>query len=297
MYFIVADYVKAKFDLEFAQLYLIFRHINKSNQLIESAENILGVKYNLGGKLGRRTKYQVKDLAQMTLDVILDDIEMIRKPIHDFEVPKDIILNDDVRLDKIQFVESQEKVIEIPHTEQNVLLTRVQEMIIAKPNSELIKEEILPFLNFILSQKNTWSVRVATLMLRCKYENSLRTINRKIAQCEEILECFQKTEPYVLSRFADVFSTGLKPIWKVQLEYANALQLMGLIKDALNIYLDIQDWESVIICYTMLNLRHKAAEVIKQQLEKKETSKMWCLLGKTNFYSILATEQYSSYFM
>ncbi|XP_044755228.1 tetratricopeptide repeat protein 27-like [Coccinella septempunctata] len=273
-------YTRAKFDLEFAQLYLILRHISKSNKHIDSAENILGIRYNLGGKLGKRTKYQAKDLAQMTLDVTLsDNYDIKRPPIHDFQVPKNITLNDDVRLDKIQFVEPRENGVQLPNTEQKVLLTRVQEIIMARPKTELIEEEVLPFFDLILSQKNTWAVRVVTLMLRCEYENSIRTINRKIAQCEEILECFRSSKPHVLNRFADVFSSGLKPMWKVQSVYAEALRLMGLIKDSLNIYIAIQDWESVIVCYTLLGLRHNAAEVIKQQLDKKETPKMWCLLG------------------
>lgn len=35
----------------------------------------------------------------------------------------------------------------------------------------------------------------------------------------------------------------------------------------------------MIVCYTILKLRHKAAEIINQQLEKKPTVKLWCLLG------------------
>lgn len=277
--FELPDYIRAKFDLEFAQFYLLLRHINKANQHLDSAENKLGIRYNFGGKLGKRTRYQIKDLAQMTLEVTLDNPEMKRPPVHDFEVPKDIPLKDDVRLDQIQFSEPQESVTNFPNTEQKFLLTRVQEMIIAKPKTELIREEILPFLDFILNQKNTWSVRVASLMLRCKYENSVRTISRKITQCEEILQSYDKPAPHVLNRFADVFSTGLKPKWKTRSDYAEALLSMGLVKDALNIYLDIKDWESVIVCYTLLKLRHKAAEVIEEQLNIKETPKLWCLLG------------------
>merc|ERR1719225_354484 len=38
-------------------------------------------------------------------------------------------------------------------------------------------------------------------------------------------------------------------------------------------------FDEVIACYTLLELRHKAAEVIKQRIQEKETPKLWCLLG------------------
>lgn len=44
-------------------------------------------------------------------------------------------------------------------------------------------------------------------------------------------------------------------------------------------YLQIQNWEMVINCYTTLELRHKAAEIIRQELDKKPTIELYCLLG------------------
>lgn len=54
---------------------------------------------------------------------------------------------------------------------------------------------------------------------------------------------------------------------------------LGLIKSALDLYLQIQKWDSVISCYTILELKHKAAEIIRNELVKKETVELYCLLG------------------
>lgn len=54
---------------------------------------------------------------------------------------------------------------------------------------------------------------------------------------------------------------------------------LGLIKSALDLYLQIEKWGSVIDCYTVLELKHKAAEVIRNELEKKPTVELYCLLG------------------
>ena len=66
------------------------------------------------------------------------------------------------------------------------------------------------------------------------------------------------------------------------------LTSLNLHKEALNISLRLERWEDVIKCYSNLNLRHKAEEVIRDQLKKGETVKLWILLGdatdNTEFY-------------
>lgn len=54
---------------------------------------------------------------------------------------------------------------------------------------------------------------------------------------------------------------------------------LGLVKSALECYMKIQKWEEVIVCYTILDLRHKAAEIIRQEIEKKPTVELYCMLG------------------
>lgn len=54
---------------------------------------------------------------------------------------------------------------------------------------------------------------------------------------------------------------------------------LGMIKTALELYLRLRKWYEVIACYTTLELRHKAAEVIRQQLDLRPTVELYCLLG------------------
>lgn len=84
-----------------------------------------------------------------------------------------------------------------------------------------------------------------------------------------------------------MYGTGLQPFWRTLAQYADLMLNTGLVKASLEIYLQLQLWEEVIVCYTILKMRHKAAEVIKQQLDKKPTVKMWCLLGKNFFWLIV----------
>ncbi|XP_063930984.1 tetratricopeptide repeat protein 27-like [Zophobas morio] len=273
-------FIKAELDIELAQLYLRFRHVSKTKDYITSASEILGLEYNLIGKLGKRTKYQTEDIAQLSLQVTLAEREGINRPVVEkLTIPKTFGLNDDVRLDKVSFTDGFE-LTKLPNVEQKLLLTIVQQTLISSPPDELQVEEILPILELILNQNNTYSVRVMALLLRSKLESkNKRTIERCLKQCEDIIGFFDKENPSAMIRIGDMFGTCFIPIWKVRAQYADMLLNFGLVKNSLEIYLEIQLWEEVIVCYTILKMREKAAETIRKQLEAKPTVKLMCLLG------------------
>lgn len=72
---------------------------------------------------------------------------------------------------------------------------------------------------------------------------------------------------------------GPKTRWHTRRIHADLMLSLGLVKTALDTYLELQLWEDVILCYTLLEMKHKAAEIIKERLEAEETVKMYCLLG------------------
>lgn len=278
--------------MEVAQLYLLYRNVSKVKEHIVSATETLGLHYDYIGLLGKRTKYQEKELAQLSIKVSVDikDPPLERIEVDNTDVPKDIPLDDDVRLNQIDFVGDSETHVALTNLEQKLILTVIQEMLISRPQDELQPEELQPFINFILNQKNTYSVRVVALLLRCKFESkNRRTVERSLLQCEELINAQKRKNPHYLNRVVDVFGSGIPPIWKTETQYADLLLNIGLVKNALDIYLKLKLWEEVIVCYTILNLRHKAAEIIKEQLSQKPTVKLWCLLGEypKRFFKVL----------
>ncbi|CAG9829167.1 unnamed protein product [Diabrotica balteata] len=277
--------IKSSLDIEVAQLYLLFRHISKAKEHILSAIELLGIHYDLMGALGKRTKFQEREIAQLSLKVTVTEKDIITRDrgiddIDDSDVPMDVPINDDVRLNTIEFTEDLGNLAKLGSLEQKLFVTIIKDMLISKPPDELQVEEIMPFIDAILKQKNTFAVRVVTLLLRCKLESKTRrTIERALSQSEEIIKSLLREKPVALKRITDVFGTGMPPVWKIETQYADLLLNIGLVKNALDIYLKIKLWEEVIVCYTILKLRHKAAEVILEQLKEKPTVKLWCLLG------------------
>ena len=94
---------------------------------------------------------------------------------------------------------------------------------------------------------------------------------------DNVCVCFSRLQHH---RMVNIFSSTLVPFWILEGELVNFLLSMGSIKSALDRALKIQLWNEVIVCYNRLNLKHKAAEVIVQQIEEKgESAHLYCLLG------------------
>lgn len=274
-------FIKAELEIELTQMYLKFRHIPKCKELVEKTREMLGIEHSFSGKLGKRTKHQTKDVSQLALTISWNNNAIPdRLQTDNIKVPPNFGLDDKVRLDTIAFAEESE-FVKIPNTEQKLIVTYVQQLLVATPPDELQLEEVLPFLQFVLEQKNTYCVRVATLLLRCRLESKhKRTIERCLKQCEELTKSFSRNDPPAANRVGDVYGTSLPPIWKIKTNHADSLLNYGLTQNALEIYLDVKLWEECIVCYTIMGRRKKAADVIKQELAKKPSVKFLCLLGK-----------------
>ncbi|XP_022904058.1 tetratricopeptide repeat protein 27 [Onthophagus taurus] len=276
----LASHHRIKFEVEQAQLYLIYRNFSKAEMHLNIACDVAGLKYQLVGKLGKRTKHQQEDIAQIALKMELESRDNIeREPVLKLPVPKDVYLDDDVRLDQVQYAEGMETPM-LPNTEQKLVLALIHKMSICKPQDELFYEEIKPFIDVILNQNNTWAVRTAALLMRAKIESKhKRTVERSLMQLEEIMICIRKNDPHPMTRVGGVYGTAMPPIWKTEAHHAELMLNLGMVKGALEVYTRLRLWEEVIVCYTIMNARHKAAEIIRQELDKAPTVKLWCLLG------------------
>ncbi|XP_075232827.1 tetratricopeptide repeat protein 27 isoform X2 [Lycorma delicatula] len=280
------DVLCGALHLELAQAYLQYSQVSKSEQEIKTALKLLKMEINLTGALGKRTRYQEKDLAQLTINVSTERssgtssttaVDVCRVK----DLPKNVLLEDEVCLDGINFTD--------PNSTQFPNLTAVEQAAIlalfvhtqkSHPKDNLQKEELSPYLNCVISQPKVWSIHASALLFRSRLElNNSRTIDRSLKQSEVLVECFNSDNPPVHYRLEYIFCSHLPPRWKVEADFASILITLGAVQSALDVYLRLQMWDEVIACYNFLKLRHKAAEIIRQEMQKKETVKLWCMLG------------------
>ena len=89
---------------------------------------MVGLDLHVTGALGKRTKFQCQDFAQLTLNVekssgdasvVKIDENRLILSLDDSQLPTDIKLDDEVRLDRIKFQEEQrQQVPDLSLTEQ-----------------------------------------------------------------------------------------------------------------------------------------------------------------------------------
>jgi len=273
------DHVEPIIYLLEARFYYAFHFVREAGVSTDKAATSVGLKINDTGALGKRTKFQTRDIAQYTLDLELDaNYEKQTQELTEQYVTTDLKLNSELRLEKISFKEQKES-LELDHLQQSVLLSRYLIKQRNLPSDELTNEEILPHLSHILENPVSWSIHNTALFFRSKLESkSSRSIDRARAQLEMIIESYNDDIPLTV-RCRNIYTSGLPPKWVIEKELASVLLSLGCTKAALDIYLSLESWDEVIVCYNILQMRHRSAEIIKTRLAEKETGRLWCQLG------------------
>ncbi|KAI9588797.1 tetratricopeptide repeat protein 27 [Glossina fuscipes] len=272
--------------LEIANAYLQFHRCQKSEEVLQNLCERSEVNLKVVGFLGTRTKFQQKPLPQLCLQVeqnnCANSLPLPADTNGDVELPKLLLLEDDTRLERIKFIDPQHNdIVTLPSILQALLLTKVHQLKRSTPKDRLTDEELEPYIQTLLYQEfGPLQVRQSTLLLNCLQEsNQRRTVERSWKQCEKSVKLLSENIYSIKERFSYAFASFLQPIWHIQLQLCELLISLGMVKTALDIYLKIQAWEQVVTCYTILELRHKAAEVIHRELQKKPTVLLYCLLG------------------
>ncbi|KAH8260892.1 hypothetical protein KR044_000021 [Drosophila immigrans] len=274
--------------LELANGYLQFHRSDLAAQLLDELCTHLQVELKVEGLLGLRTKFQQKALPQLCLKVQQLGVEQrlaaAKLSNASTKLPQLLLLEDDTRLERIRFTEPQDnEVMTLPSVLQALVLAKVKQLKRSQPKDRLADEQLEPYTQTLLYQEHgPLQVRQAALLLNCQQESGQRrTVERSWKQCEECVKLLDNATPQhsVRSRLSFAFAACLQPKWQVQLQLVDLLRSLGMTKSALDICLQIHAWQQVIECYTSLELRHKAAEIIRQELDKSPTALLYCLLG------------------
>ncbi|CAD7005825.1 tetratricopeptide repeat protein 27 [Ceratitis capitata] len=276
--------LQALLYLEVANSYLLFHRTQKSDAVLEDMCQYFGIVLNVEGLLGVRTKFQQKPLPQLCLKVqhTNSELPLALATNGSTIIPKLLLLDDDTRLERIRFIEPKDNdVMTLPSVLQALVLAKVKQLKRSQPKDRLADEELEPYIKTLLYQEHgPLQVRQSALLLNCVQEsNQRRTVERSWKQCEGAVKLLDGTIYSLPERLSYAFASFLQPKWQVQLQLCELLMSLGMTKTALDVYLEIQAWREVIHCYTKLELRHKAAEIIQQELAKKPTVLLHCLLG------------------
>lgn len=275
-------------QLEIISMFLIYRRVTKVEDLLKQLKESYQIDMIEEGILGMRTKWQQKALPQFHVSIQQSNNELGLSSAETHGATKltELLkLNDDTRLEIVKFLDEKHNDLQqLSSTIQNLVLISVRFLEISQPKDKLADEEVQPYVRILLTQENgPWILRLNALLLNIKLEsNHRRTVERSLRQCEDLVIMMNNkkdVDTLPIQRLSYVFSSLMNPRFQIEARLADLMVSLGLIKGALDVYLHIQHWEEVIECYTQMQLRHKAAEIINQELEKKPTVKLYCLLG------------------
>lgn len=285
-----------------------------ANEFVEAAK-IMGLRYELTGVKGRRTKYQVYDLTQLVLlaqsrdrgddghavessspqvDQELDGEEHLSVP-----VPESLSLNDETLLERTEYTSTTiathtaEPSSLLSHIDPNdqpplhpldqcVLLGLCLHVKNTSPQHGLTSEQMAPYVSRVISHPRNWSVHTMALLLRSRLEaNRTRTVERSVLQLQALIDQMPTDDSTVAQRIAYFHEMALPSKWDLQRELATRLIGLGVLKSALEILEPLEMWEEVVHCYQAMEQREKGKEVVRDLLEGRKTeSDVVVLRGK-----------------
>jgi len=141
---------------------------------------------------------------------------------------------------------------------------------------------VAPYHECVQTQARSRPVlRAAAAVLACRHERErARTRERALLVMEDLVKSLEAPAPSAAARIRYAYSAWFPPGAMLRKELGEHLVSLGMVGAALELFEEIELWDSLIVCLTLLGKKQAAADTIRRRLEVDPTDpKLWCALG------------------
>jgi tetratricopeptide (TPR) repeat protein len=257
------------------------------------AARATGLRYELTGALGRRTKFQQTDLTQLVLlaESRARSAEGVGEEIRSGatestaddlakKLPETLALNDDTLLERTEFTSSNPAApgSHLGHLDpsnqpalhpldQCILLSLCLNVRNTSPAHGLTMEQMTPYVARVISHPENWSVHTMALLLRSRLEaHRTRTVERSTLQLQALIDQMPTADSTPTERLRLLHALPLPSKWELERELALRFLSLGVVKSALAIFERLEMWEEAVRCWQATEQRDRALSVVRDLL-------------------------------
>uniref|UniRef100_A0A093XCL1 TPR repeat-containing protein C19B12.01 n=1 Tax=Talaromyces marneffei PM1 TaxID=1077442 RepID=A0A093XCL1_TALMA len=280
---------KAAFLLERATIHTHHGLDAKARADLDKAAEASGFEYALTGKLGKRTKFQDRDITQLVVLAEGAQPEKSTTIQDESSLPPALASIDPSNQPKLNPLDSA------------ILLAIASAITNNSPEHGLTREETLPYATRVIeSGSNNWQVYTQALLVRsrCEAFNS-RTVERGVLQMQALVDQViadtatsntavvttetvtneQQEQPTTFlprpqesesapaeERLEYLWVLDFQTRWNLEAELAQKWVSLGGLRTALDIYERLEMWAEVALCYAATEREEKAKAIVRRQL-------------------------------
>ena len=282
------------------------------------AARATGLRYELVGALGRRTKFQQTDITQLVLlaesrtqntetmgwaerEEGGEEIgsggardmteELVKK------LPETLALNDDTLLEHTEYTSSNPAAPgsclghldpsnqpALHPLDQCILLSLCLNVRNTSPAHGLTTEQMTPYVARVISHPQNWSVHTMALLLRSRLEaHRTRTVERSTLQLQALIDQMPTADSTITERLRLLHALPLPSKWALERELALRFLPLGVVKSALEIFERLEMWEEAVKCWQAMEQRDRALAVVRDLLAgRRAEAEVVLARGKAN---------------
>ena len=141
---------------------------------------------------------------------------------------------------------------------------------------------VAPYHEAVQTQSRSRPVlRACAAVLASRHERERpRTRERALLTLEDLVRGLDSRRPGAAQRARYAHATWFPPSAALKKELGDQLVAMGMVGAALELFEEIERWDALVACLTLLGKKQRAADTVRRRLAADPNDpKLWCALG------------------